>query len=459
MVETKRPGNPFDLGAVGLSIDANELGSGHLDADHGSLVRLMRLLGPSVLRIGGDSVDLSWWTSSGEGTPRWATNTVTPPDLYALRGLLSVTGWRVLLGVDLGHFEPTRAGDEARAAQEILGADLLGIEIGNEPNSFGSKIEHLRSPTYSVGEYVREAEAYRQAVSAAAPGVAIFGPATGTSRWLTRMGSAAAMFTELTQHYYPVPTTTCQDGSSSTVVSTLTARELLSPAVRKQEDKALGALAQVRAATDRPMRIGETGTGACLGDSSASPVFASALWSLDWSLRAVSSGVTGLNFHGHLGLCGPYNQSPICAPTAKDSIAGDVTARPEYYGLLAASRLEGGRFVPTRVIARHPLPNLTTWATIAPNGTVAIAIDDLATGGSDQPVSIPMPGYNATEESLGGPSANARSGIILADAHVARNGLWQPRPARLSRHGRAFRIVVRPASAVIITLSRDGTHG
>ena len=124
----------------------------------------MRLLGPSVLRVGGNSVDLSWWTSNGEPPPPWATSTVTPADLSALRGLLTATGWRVLLGVNLGHFEPSRAVDEARYAKRILGKSLLGIEIGNEPDDFGKKPK-LRAPTYSVGEYLQEADAYSQALS------------------------------------------------------------------------------------------------------------------------------------------------------------------------------------------------------------------------------------------------------------------------------------------------------
>lgn len=455
-VDTKHPGNLFDHGAVGLSMDANELGTGHLSAGHPSLVRLMRLLGPSVLRIGGTSVDFSWWTSSDEPPPSWSTNTVTPADLYALRGLLAATGWRVLLGVDLGHFEPARAADEARVARKILGTDLLGVEIGNEPNSYTSGKVVLRPPSYTIGEYLREVEAYRQALETATPGVAIYGPAAGRTRWLREMGAAARIFTELTEHYYP--TNTCSDAQSSTAVGQPTSGELLSPAIRQQENEALSALAQAGSIAGRLTRIGETGTGACGGNSSAGPVFASALWSLDWTLRAASSGVTGLNFHGHLGICGPYNQSPICAPSIEAAHAGDVTPQPEFYGLLTASRLEGGRFVPTRLDTTHPLPSLTTWATLAPAGTVTIAIDNLATAGPAQPVSIQMSGYTATEEPLAAPSVEARSGIALGAAHVTSNGHWRPRPARLFRRGRSFRVLAHPASAVIITLHPIGSH-
>ncbi len=461
-VDTSRPGNYFEVGAVGLSTDTVELSGGHLDAGHPSLIRLMRLLGPSVLRVGGGSVDFSWWTSSGETPPSWATNTLTPADLSALSGLLTATGWRVLLGVDLGHFEPARVADEARYAREILGANLLGIEIGNEPNGFseakGTGKVDLRTPTYGVDEYLREAEAYRQALSVAAPGVAIYGPAVNGIEWLPQMGAAARMFTELTLHYYP--TSTCPDVPPSEPPPT--AEGLLSPTVRQREDKTLEALAQAGGVAGRLTRIDETNAiSYCSENTPGSPSLASALWALDWALRAGSTGVKGLNFHGAFGICADdaQSQNPICAPGRAAAKAGDFTAQPEYYGLLAASRLEGGRFVPTSITAPDPLPNLTTWATLAPGGTVRIAIDNLATGGLSQPLSIPASGYTATEEPLAGPSAEAGSGIALGGAQVAGKGRWRPRTVRLSHAHRFFRVVVRPASAVIVTLHPEPSHG
>jgi hypothetical protein len=454
-VNTGRPGNEFDPGAVGLSLETKELSTGRLSSNNFRLVRLMRLLGPSVLRIGGDSVDSSWWTNSGEPSPPWATNTVTPTDLSVLHGLLTATDWRVLLGVDLGHFEPPRMVKEARYAQKILGTDLLGIEIGNEPNAFSHRKRNviLRSSAYSVGEYVHEAEAYRRALTAIAPGVALYGPAAGGTQWLSEMGATADMFTELTEHYYPP--SVCSNTPSPSAALPPTSAELLSPVAREQEDVSLNALAQAGTVAGRPTRIGETGSAMCTGSAAASSTFASALWSLDWTLRAVSSGVRGLNFHGHLGVCGSHNQSPICAPNIEAAKVGDVAAQPVYYGLLAASRLEGGRFVPTSLTAPDPLPNLTTWATLTTSGTIKIAIDNLALVGLAQPVSIPVSGYTATEESLTGPSVEATNGVTLGSSTVTGAGQWQPRPIRLLRGSGSFRFVVPPANAVIVTLRRD----
>jgi hypothetical protein len=462
-VNTGRPGDDFEVGAVGLSTETSQLTMGRLSATNYHLVRLMRLLEPSVLRIGANSVDFSWWTSSNKPPPTWATNTVTPADLRVLRGLLSTTGWRVLLGVDFGHFEPMRAAEEARYAREILGSYLLGVEIGNEPDEYshakGQGKVDLRPPAYDVSEYLREAEAYRQALSAATPGVAIYGPALSKIQWLTQMGVTARMFTEITQHYYP--TTTCTAASLSQAASPSepppTVEGLLSPALRQQENDFLETIAQVGTIAGRPTRIGETNSiSYCSESTPGSPSFASALWALDWTLRAASTGVKGLNFNNAFAACAndAQSQNPICAPNPKAANAGDVTAQAEYYGLLAASRLEGGRFVPTSVTSPDPLPNLTTWATLAPGGTVKIAIDNLATAGSAQPVSISTSGYTATEEPLVGSAAEARSGISLGGAQVTGSGRWRPRSVRLSHANHSFRVVVPPASAAIVTLHR-----
>ena len=444
-LDTKHLGSPFDLGAVGLSAEAQELSHGRFNVSHASLVRLMRLLGPSVLRIGGNSVDLSWWTSSGEPPPVWAENTVTPADLQLLRGLLKATGWRVLLGVDLGHFEPTRAADEAHAAQAILGTSLLGIEIGNEPDDFGHAQFSLRPRTYGVGEYLGEVGAYIQAVSAAAPGVAIYGPATTQkTTWLPQVGAQGRIFAQLTQHFYA--TSTCA-GKPPVVPPTLSG--LLSPAEHQLEDETLGTLASAAAAAGLTSRIGETNDTACMASPVVSPVFASALWALDWALRASSSGVRGLNFHGNLGgVCGANPESPICAPSGPAAHDGELAAQPEYYGLLAAKALEGGRFVPSKL--SRPLPNLTTWATLAHDGTLRIALENLATAGVAQTVSIPMFGYTAAELSLVAPSAAARLGVTFGGAPVTGKG-WRAKPVRV-RHRGTLRVAVPSASAVIVTL-------
>ena len=231
-----------------------------------------------------------------------------------------------------------------------------------------------------------------------------------------------------------------------------TSIELLSPAVRQQEKEILQTLAVAGRITGRSTRLGETNSVACKPTVDASPGFAGALWSLDWALRAGDSGVRGLNFHDRPISCSLYPESPICAAydgTAAN--AGEVTAQPEYYGLLGARQLEGGRFVRTKLIGHAPLPNLTSWATVAPNGTIRIAIDNLSSTGVVQPVSIALSGYRATEETLNAPSVAATAGVTLGGAAVSSIGRWRPSYVDLGV-GSSVRVLVRPSSAVIVTL-------
>ena len=442
------PGAMLRPGTVGLSTETRELGSGRLSARNEVLVRLMRLLGPAVLRVGGNSADLSWWTATGQTSPAWATNTVTPADLRGLRGLLRATRWKAIVGVNLAHFEPARAADEARVAHELLGSGLAGIEIGNEPDSYGSNSVKARDRGYNVGAYLAEAGAYQTALTAAVPGAEIFGPDTARTQWLRALGSNLRMYDEVTQHYYPATDSMCATAGAANSAVAPNAAELLSAPVRQEEEDLLAAASEAAGSAGRPIRIDETGSGACRGDSAASPLFASALWSLDWSLRAASSGVAGINFHGHLGICGSYNQSPICAP----GIRAPDAAQPEYYGLLAASRLEGGRFLPTSVTPAEPLQNLTIWATLQTDGEIRIALDDLAAAGPSEQVAIPLRGYSASDELLSAPSPEAGRGITFGSAAVMSSGQWRPTATTVPRVERAFHVTLRPATAMVVGL-------
>jgi hypothetical protein len=455
----------FEPGAVGLSIEAKELATKDLSVDHTSLVSLMRLLGPGVLRIGGLSLDDSWWTSSDEPAPAWAKTVVTPADLVRLRGLLEATGWQTILGVDFGHFEPPRATNEAQVAEHILGSRLLSFEIGNEPNDYGTRRIGLRPGSYNAGNYLEELAAYGTAMRAAVPKIRLYGPDLGRvslQAWLVPIASAKSTpLASIDIHYYPTHYSTSSALCKGTPVPT--ALELLSPEVREEENAVLNTLVGAGELAHRETRLSETNdTSSCdlPGGPATSPVFASALWALDWALRVASAGVVGINFNGYFGYCKPEASAPICEPASSPAVPGQVMARPEYYGLLAARQLEGGRFVPIRLSAPRPLPNLTTWATIAPGGTIRIAIDNLAAEGSAQRISIPLSGYTATYDRLAGPSVEATTGVTFGGVGVTSAGRWRPKRLTLSREGGSFRVVVRPASAMIVTLhpKRSQSH-
>jgi hypothetical protein len=456
-VAAEDPGKSFAPGAVGLSIEAEELATRDLSSSHKSLVAFMRLLGPAVLRVGGNSLDYSWWTSDAEQPPVWATSVITPADLVSLRELLAATGWRVVLGVDLGHFDANRAADETRTAEHILGSRLLGIEIGNEPDLYATPSVKLRSGTYNVGTYLQELSSYTTAIDATSPETRLYGPElTVPTNWLTAIASDPRIpFAVLTEHYYPTAYNVPRGGCKGT--SLPTALDLLSQPGRERENMVLQTLASAGNLAHRPTIISETNTTASCDDSGGpdtGPVFASSLWSLDWVLRAASTGVTGLNFHGYLGLCAPGSYSPLCAPSNGAEARGQVIAHPEYYGLLAARELEGGRFVPVDISGQNLSQDLTAYATVHPHGVITLAVDNFATERS-VPLSLKVPGYaKATSEALTGPSIRATRGVTFGHASFNAVGVLRPTRTKVPRLDGGFRLALAPASAVIISLHR-----
>lgn len=446
----------FVEGAVGLSVETAQLATRNLGADHHALVALLRRLGPGSLRLGGDSVDYSWWTINHERPPVWATRVITPSALIALRGLLVATNWRAILGVNLGHYDPARAASEARVATHILGSRLLGFEVGNEPDSYGASAVGLRARVYNVSDYLKELATYGRAMRSSAPNIRLYGPDLASEAWLSAIASSTTIpLAAVTQHYYPTTYSVTKGDCRGTLVPT--AVGLLSSQVRRREDAVLGVLATAARTAHRPSRITETNTTSSCdanGGPATSPVFASALWALDWALRSARAGVSALNFHSNFGLCGPETFSPICAPNRVAAFHGQVAAQPEYYGLLAARELEGGRFVSVHATKASNARDFTAYATTR-SDSLTLVIDYFANGTGTSAFRLNAPGYTtATSETLTAPSLRATQGITFGRASFTPAGALRPKTTTVPKIDGTFRVNLRFSSAIVITLRK-----
>lgn len=462
-------------------------------SDPGDLVALLHSLGSGVLRFGGASADeqVAWVAESASGRgalPRWASTAIDARDLAGIATLARATGWRVLLTVNLGHYDPTAAAQEAAAAQAALGSYLVGIEFGNEPDMYVQK--HLRPPGWgptSAGTppttsdrsaavpYRVQAAIYRAVIEAAAPGVAIAGPdaSTGTPglawvRFLARTLHPAL----LTDHYYPL--SSC--GYRPTV------EELLSPTVRRHERAMLAAQAAIARAAATPLRVDETNSISCEGRPGVSDTFASALWALDYTVHALSAGIAGVNFHDLLSKPGAY--SPLLAPTPAALTAGALRAQPEWYALLAARELPGSRPLLARVAGGAP-GELSASAFRAPDGRLRLVLVDYAPPGS-RPLAVRLQvprastggsasstGGNASSTGgnasgsdrantythgsilrLTGPSPAATAGIRLGGRAVSPTGTWSPPTAlpAVYAHAGTLSLQLAASSAAVVTL-------
>jgi hypothetical protein len=462
------PVSPADF--LGLSFELRSLPAVARYAGRGNLVTLLRSLGPGVLRFGGASADeqVAWVAESATGRaalPRWASTAIDARDLAGIAALARATGWRVLLTVDLGHYDPAAAAHEAAAARGTLGRYLAGIELGNEPDMYVQK--RLRpagwgpasagAPTTSgraaVAPYAVQATAYRAAIEAAAPGIAIAGPDASTGMpglaWV-RFAARTLRPALLTDHYYPL--SSC--GYRPTVA------ELLSPTVRRHERAMLAAQAAIARAAATPLRVDETNDISCEGRPGVSDSFASALWALDYTARALSAGVAGVNFHDLLAKAGAY--SPLLAPTPAALTAGALRAQPEWYALLAARELPGSRPLPTSVAGISP-DALGAGAFRAPDGRLRLVLVDYDPPGS-RPLAVRLnvpraPGARAVYARgsvlrLTGSSPAATAGVKLGGRAVAPTGSWSP-PAALPAvyaRGGVLSVQLTPSSAAVVTL-------
>jgi len=450
-VDTAHPGPPIPNDFIGLSYEAKDLPMVASMAEHGNFVSLLRSLGQGVLRFGGMTGDsqVAWEDSPTAQRPAWASTELTPADLYGLQPLVQKTDWKVLLAVNLAHYNPAAAADEARVAQAALGPALKAIAIGNEPTAFGA--EHLVKGKYTFSRYLNEIRTYRHAIEASAPGVPIVGPdneppASNRHNMAWTRGIARdARPALLTGHLY---------GASSCSSVPPTAGTILTPKVHHEEQTALNQLASTSQDYGIPAWLDETNNISCGGQSGVSDTYATALWATDLFTRTLKPPFTGDVFHGFLQK--PESYSPIAALSSADLDQGDLTARPEWYSLLLAHQVEGDRPLPVKVDAGGH--NVSVWAGQTPEGGLQLLVDN-EEGKGARPLQINLKGVAQNKPTsilrLTGPSLMATSGVELGSSAVVSNGGWQPAPGQPQAEASSAsgELVIPALSAALITVT------
>lgn len=446
-IDLGRPGTRVPRGFLGLSFELSSLPRIARYAEGGDFVRMLRSLGPGVLRFGGASADTRVaWTDAATPLPAWASSAIDVGELRDLRKLAAKSGWHILLTIGLAHYDPRAAAREAAAAKTALGGWLAAIEVGNEPDAYGR--HGLRSAPWTFSRYDTQIAAYRRAIDKTAPGLDLVGPDVSGSHVFTSWGHGAAIRERpalLTGHHYPL-------GCHTVPGPTIT--RLLSLPIRRAEDASLHRYISVSHGTGIRFRLDETNTVSCGGKAGVSNTLASTLWAVDYIAHAMLAGVAGINFQGNPINCKGY--TPVCAPTFRRVAEGALIAQPEWYALLLSKALIGDR--PVRAIVTPSRANVDVIALLSSRGALHVVIvDDDHSGAEHVAVRLHV-GRRfgaATALSLTAPSLAATEGVRLGGRTVGRDGEW-PGPARLERHpNRAGMITldVSPASAVLVTVA------
>ena len=427
-------GNQLHPGYVGLSFGAATVAQdNYASTDLGGYLRTLGHTG--VIRIGGNSGDGTFWTSTGESAPSWATSgTITPDKLQHLADIVRGAGWKVILAVNLKHPDPARAADEAKYARQIFGDSLLAIEIGNEPNFYYS----------TVAAYYADFESYVAAIEQAVPGVGITGPdaETNHSSWL---GSFAALeaghpdVTEVSDHTYP---------ASACGTSTATVPELLGTGSVQYETANAQAAVSAAAQLGVPAAMTETNSVVCAGTSGVSDVFASALWALDYSLLIAQQGIVNADFMDGTNAAGCDPYTPLCPTT------GDLTARPIYYGMLATELVGSGRFA---ALDNPDAADVRAYA-VRQGRRLTVVLDDVQDPASNAATTVTLNlggGFCSgrltalTTSSSAGLSATAD--ITLGGQQVGAHGAFlPPQSTAVAVHGQTATVTVPAGSAAII---------
>jgi hypothetical protein len=428
-------------GFAGFSFEKTHMTDGFFTATNAPLIAMFKLLGPGIVRIGANDVDASTWVPTALPVAGGQTTTsIGTADVDALAAFLDAAGWKAIYGVSMRTAVQPSV-DESVYVSGKLGSSLHSIEIGNEISFFADN---------AVGTPTMQWESFEGPIVAATPGIPLAGPAafgaipTFTTPFANTEGKKLVL---LTEHYYKGA------ASSNPTIANMLA---LDPAVVTQSQQ-LAAAAQANNIPDG-YRWGEMNSYSGHGAAGVSDVFASALWGIDFMLTTAQYGAAGVNFHGGgqnmdgnvctngVASCTkPFRYSPI------DEVNSQVTAAaPLYYGMLLVSQAGTGDMLATTAAAGAL--NFSGYTIAQADGsTNVVLVNKDATNGVNATVDIGAAVTEADATYLQAPSLASTTGVTFAGAGVTPAGSWNPNPPfALPAAGNAVRVLVPPASAVIV---------
>jgi len=420
-----------------------------------NLIALFKLLGPSILRIGGNSVDRNVWTPTGAGR---TAGQIAPSDVNALAAFVKAAGWQCLYGINLGGAGPapytsgslvaattsTLAAEEIAYVYQAFGSSLLGFEIGNECDLYGSS--YFTGAAWNLSKFEALWTQFRTAIVNQTPAVASLctGPADAGSEssWTVPFGQYAnkSDISLLTQHYYR--------GNGQSASST--AANLVTPDTTLASD--LQTLNTGAKDIGVPYRISECNSYYNGGADGVSDAYCSSLWIIDFLFDCALNGSVGANFHG--GGNGE-GYTPIA-----DSGGAVIEARPEYYGILLFTLAGQGTLYTTSLSGVGSL-NITAYAVKTASGALNIIVVNKDSAQNLQlTVQLPQTTSSATllemtqlTTGASGPNLSATSGVTIQGANVGANGSFSAGTAyTLSASGTSLSCYVPYLSAVLIQI-------
>jgi hypothetical protein len=432
-----------------------------------SLVRGLAAGAPPVIRIGGDSTDVTWLPTRGIAKPPGVAFNLTSSWLASTRTLASDLGAQLIVGLNLAGNDPALAAAEARAVLGRIGRDRVqALEIGNEPNLFNvipwyhnaaGKPVTARGPGYGfsafAGDFGRTSRALPPAPQAG-PAYGI-GPSSTKGPWISKLPGfldAHPRLRIVTLHRYPLRN--CSVGPSSQQYPTIA--HLLARFSSQGLARGIAGDVAVAHRRGRQFRLDELNSVACRGKSGVSDTFASSLWALDALFNLARVGVDGVNFHTL------PNAAYQLFSFSRVNGRWQAFVRPVYYGALmfAQAAPPGSRLLAVHSTAAR---RVSAWAALAPNHRLSVVLINKGLR-AGRTVGVRAPAGTSGTPTLAwmrAPGIRSRRGITIGGqtfGHQTFTGsLVAPTKSPLPATGGEYRLKLPPASAAVLTFPQFAT--
>jgi hypothetical protein len=392
--------------------------------------------GPLLLRIGGDSADVTYWNPGTFPLPPNA-DVLTDAWFRSTASLVSALRLHVIFDLNLRHSTPHLSAGLARAALSYMPAgSVVGFEIGNEPDLYGG---------YAIGDYVRDFQTYTAALAGVGPTLPRIGPASGDAHkgfiWLRgvitgarpSLGMASAHRYGLNacyprnSGYYPTIKRVLSDREAARVVRPV------KPAVRFAHQAKL------------VFRLDEFNSVTCGGLAGVSNTFATALWAPDALFRLLHTGLDGVNIH--------IRPDKINAPFVVTT--SGLTVRPLLYGLILFARTlgPGAELMPLKLRAQHG-GTLDAWAVRVRRHQLHLLLVNKQRTPLNAVLRMRARGV-ATVERLRARSPRATSGVTLGGQQLGSSATWtgKRKLERVRQTAGQFTLKMPAASAALVILT------
>ena len=404
------------------------------------LINMIKTLGITTIRIGGNTADLTTFPFP------------TEEDVDSLFQFAKRAGVKIIYTFRLRYGVVKDNVSLASYIWKNYRTEVYAFAIGNEPDLF---------PNITYETYAKQWKTFYDSIRLAAPGVPFCGPniTGGATQWMAKFVRDFGNNDDikfLTVHDYP-------GGSGPGVKDAAKAiDDMLSERWIENYEKFYNAFLPLQPQRKLRYRNEEINSFYGGGALHVSNTFASALWSLEYLYWWAEHGFSGINFqNGDSVARGTVLTNCKYAAFVTDS--SGYYARPSAYGIKAFSIGSSGKLIPVDVTNKGKNKsdsiNLKAYSVIADDGLLYITLLNKEHGEGGKAADIMIDAgddkYRFAEVMyLQAPADDVTSekGITLGNSSITNNGTWNGKWMNVKAKNKQFTLHLSKSTAAVVKL-------